>query len=133
VRFHAGEKKPAVRPPGSETAPTDEDVGLARPLCCAGCLAPVASEQARIEVAGAHAHRFTNPAGFTYDVVCLREAPGCAVEGTPTTEACWFAGYAWSFAHCAACRFHLGWCYDATAGASARFFALIENRLVKGY
>jgi hypothetical protein len=127
--FHAGEKKSAPRP---HSAPTDESTGLARPLLCAGCLAPVASEEARIEVAGAHAHRFTNPAGFTYDVVCLREAPGCAVEGTPTTEACWFTGYAWSFANCAACKLHLGWCYDGVNGAP-RFLALIENRLVKGY
>jgi hypothetical protein len=94
-------------------------------ILCAVCGAVIAPESARIEVGGAHAHRFTNPAGFTYDIVCLQNA-ACYVEGRPTNEHTWFSGYAWSYALCCGCHTHLGWYYE---GAS-KFFALIADRLI---
>jgi hypothetical protein len=87
----------------------------------------VAREDACIDVGGAHRHSFVNPAGVTFEIGCFREAPGCMVEGEPTTELTWFAGFAWSYALCANCRAHLGWCYE---GEGARFFGLILARLV---
>ena len=108
----------------------DGDVRAARAILCAHCLSRISHEEARIEVAGAHAHRFTNPAGYRYDIVCLREAPGCIVDGEPTLEATWFPGFAWSYALCSTaaggCGAHLGWRYDG----AARFFGRIRGRLV---
>jgi hypothetical protein len=86
----------------------------------------VTNDEARIAVDGAHSHRFTNPAGITYDVVCFASARGCYVEGEPTTDFTWFVGYAWSYAKCGSCHQHLGWYYQ---GAS-KFFGLIADQLI---
>jgi hypothetical protein len=116
------EPPPAVR---EKPTPTRSDGDGA--ILCGACGGPVAEEAARIEVGGAHSHRFTNPAGFTYDVVCLRQT-SCYLQGTPTVEFTWFAGYAWSFALCGSCHTHLGWFYEGPA----KFFGLIADRLVTG-
>ena len=98
----------------------------ARSYWCAPCTTRVASEDAAIEVAGAHRHRFTNAAAVEFEIACFREAR-CLVDGAPTLELTWFAGFAWSYALCANCRTHLGWCYEGDGG---RFFGLIVERLV---
>jgi hypothetical protein len=94
---------------------------------CAACRTRVAREDACFEVGGAHRHRFANPAGVEFEIGCFREAPGCIVSGEPTAEFTWFAGFAWSYALCANCRAHLGWCYEGEGG---RFFGLIFAQLL---
>jgi hypothetical protein len=93
---------------------------------CAACTTRVAREEAAIEVAGAHRHRFANPAGVEFELGCFAEA-ACRVEGEPTLAFTWFAGCGWSYALCFNCRAHLGWCYE---GDGVRFFGLIVTRLV---
>lgn len=100
--------------------------GAARAWWCAGCTTRVADEEAAIDVGGAHRHRFVNPAGVEFEIGCFAAA-GCRVDGAPTLEHTWFAGFAWSYALCANCRAHLGWLYESE---SARFFGLILARLV---
>jgi hypothetical protein len=109
--------------PARDAAPVDSDED--KKLLCASCGAAIALQSARIDVNGAHAHRFTNPAGVTYDVVCLSQA-ACYLDGEPTIEFTWFAGYAWSYAHCGSCHEHLGWYYQGPS----KFFGLIADRLV---
>jgi hypothetical protein len=111
--------------PAQRAAPVDGDED--QRLRCAVCGAAIAPQSARIDVNGGHARRFTNPAGFTYDVVCLSEA-ACYLDGEPTIELTWFAGYAWCYAHCCSCHEHLGWYYQGPS----KFFALIADRLVSG-
>jgi hypothetical protein len=103
-----------------------DDVG--RVLACDACRAPITTDAERIEVDGAHGHAFANPAGYVFEIGCFAAAPGCVVHGEPTQEDTWFAGFAWSYADCAACRQHLGWCYQRT---DVRFFGLILRRLVE--
>ena len=98
----------------------------ARAWWCAACTTRVADEDAGIEIAGAHRHRFANPAGVEFEIGCF-DAAGCRVDGAPTLEHTWFAGFAWSYALCANCGAHLGWLYESDA---ARFFGLILARLV---
>ena len=100
--------------------------GAARAYWCAACTTRVAGEDAAIDVAGAHRHRFVNPAGVEYEIACFREAT-CRGDGEPTLEFTWFPGFAWSYATCANCRAHLGWLYESE---SARFVGLIITRLV---
>jgi hypothetical protein len=100
--------------------------GSARGYWCAACSTRIADEDAVVEVGGRHEHRFVNPAGIAFVIGCFREAR-CRVDGEPTLEHTWFAGMAWSYALCANCRAHLGWCYE---GDGARFFGLILDRLV---
>ena len=100
--------------------------GEARSFWCAACNTRIASEDAAIEVGGAHRHRFVNPADVAFEIGCFAESR-CRVEGAPTLQDSWFAGFAWSYASCANCGEHLGWCYD---GEGARFFGLILARLV---
>ena len=99
---------------------------VARAWWCAACTTRVAGEDAAIDVAGAHRHRFVNPAGAEFEIGCFTSA-ACRVDGAPTLEHTWFAGFAWSYALCANCRAHLGWCYESDA---TRFFGLILSRLV---
>lgn len=124
LAFQRGPKKDSSKRPAPAWL-SDGTLGD-RALLCGHCERVVASGADRIEVDGAHAHRFTNPAGFTYDIVCLRAAPGCSVEGAATLEATWFPGFAWSFAHCRACALHLGWHYQGVTS----FFGLIADRLL---
>jgi hypothetical protein len=108
-------------------ARADVDAPPARRYWCLACTTRVTDEDAAIDVAGAHRHRCVNPAGVAFEIGCFDEAPGCAVTGEPTDEATWFAGFAWSYAVCANCREHLGWCYEGEGG---RFFGLILVRLL---
>lgn len=74
-----------------------------------------------------HEHTFRNPAGYSFHVLCYSDAPGAASAGESTSEASWFAGYAWTFAICAQCGVHLGWWYQG----SDRFAGLIATRLLR--
>lgn len=100
--------------------------GEARHYHCAACTTRIARDDSAIEVAGAHRHRFANPAGVDFEIGCFAEA-ACRVDGTPTLDHTWFAGRAWSYALCSNCREHLGWCFE---GDGERFFGLILARLV---
>jgi hypothetical protein len=117
--IQAFQQAPKNQPsPVARGSPVDSDED--KKILCAACGAFVATESARIEGGG----RFTNPGGFTYDVVCLRQT-ACYVDGKPTTEASWFAGHAWRFAYCGGCHGHLGWYYEG----ATKFFGLIADRL----
>lgn len=96
-------------------------------VLCKECNQLVTYPEAAIQVAGKHEHTFRNPAGYSFHVLCFSEAPGALAAGEPTTEACWFGGYAWSFALCVHCHQHLGWWYDGPD----RFAGLIATRLLR--
>jgi len=63
--------------------------GTARVYWCAACRTTITTEEACIDVAGAHRHRFTNPAGIEYEIGCFADAAGCRVDGEPTLELTW--------------------------------------------
>ncbi|MBT9583163.1 hypothetical protein IV102_07430 [bacterium] len=99
-------------------------------IVCRDCGHEITRHRSAIEVGGAHEHTFRNPGGYSFHVLCFGEAPGCLNAGQPSQEATWFAGYAWSFALCAACHGHLGWCYRGP-GEPVQFAGLIATRLVR--
>ena len=118
---------PETPAPGSRAAPevaSPEE----QPLCCAQCLAPVARERDRCQVAGAHRHVFANPHGHVFEIGCFAQAPGCASLGPATPDFSWFPGTSWQVAVCARCGLHLGWRYTGQADGS--FYGLILPRLV---
>ncbi len=100
-----------------------------RAILCATCRHAVTRERLRIDVEGAHEHRFMNPHGFLFDVGCFAEAPGCLVVGEASTEFSWFPGMAWRYAVCDGCKEHLGWTFEGSS--RSRFFGLVLNRLVE--
>ena len=93
---------------------------------CARCRNDVTAGRFAIEVDGAHAHTFRNPAGWSFRMGCFAEAPGAAVSGMATYAHTWFPGHAWRFAHCTACGTHLGWWF---VGGSSAFCGLVLTRL----
>jgi hypothetical protein len=101
---------------------TDEQVQ--KDVLCKNCGFTITSPPFAIEP---HEHTFRNPAGYSFHVLCYSDAPGAADAGNPTTEACWFPGYAWSFAICVQCHEHLGWWYVGPK----RFIGLIATRLIR--
>jgi hypothetical protein len=121
----ATRKQRAAKP--AQARGTEHERPAPRQYWCARCSTRVTDEDAVIEVGGAHRHRCVNPVGEIFELGCFSAAPGCVVAGEPTDEATWFPGYAWSFACCANCGAHLGWCYE---GDGPRFWGLIFARLV---
>jgi hypothetical protein len=97
-----------------------------RRLFCALCRHPITSQDECIKVNGGHQHRCTNPAGYTFEIGCFREAGGCVAVGVATEAHTWFRGYAWRVALCASCERHIGWRFEARAD---HFHGLILNRL----
>jgi hypothetical protein len=121
----------AFKPDGTERARVRDKKragagGGAREYWCRACNTRVASEDDAIDPGSADPLRFVNPAGVVFEIACFHHAR-CRVEGEPTLEATWFAGFAWSYAHCANCGAHLGWLYEREGG---RFFGLILACLV---
>ena len=117
---------PGVQP--KRTPHADHAATTGKHLYCAHCRLAITRQDARIGVSGQHAHRFTNPHGFTFEIECFGSAPGCTGVGAATSDYTWFAGYAWRVALCARCKSHLGWIYSAAAD---RFYGLIRARLVQ--
>ncbi len=97
-----------------------------RAILCRECAHTITRSSHLIERQGAHEHTFRNPAGYSFHLLCYQQAEGCLCSGTPTTEASWFLGYAWSFALCGACHTHLGWRFS---DGDETFFGLIATRL----
>jgi hypothetical protein len=100
------------------------EVKTQKTVRCRNCEHAVTSPSFAIEP---HEHTFRNPAGFSFHVLCYSDAPGAADAGEPTTLACWFPGYAWTYAICKQCHGHLGWWYSGRD----RFAGLIATRLIR--
>ena len=112
--------KPKDKPEDApETAAPDA------PLVCARCGHPITRERHRTAVNGRHAHTRVNPHGYVFHFGCFAQAEGCRVLGPPTAEDSWFPGFVWEYAHCAACRTHLGWAFHGEGD----FFGLLMERL----
>ncbi len=95
---------------------------------CARCHELVTRIRWAVALNGNHRHRFTNPAGLTFDVRLFRKAPGARAAGNETEEFTWFTGRAWAIGFCTGCGAHLGWRYTAEIKPPV-FFGLIANRL----
>ena len=97
-------------------------------LRCARCARRITDAGARTSVRGKHVHTRVNPGGWVHQFGCFRAAPGAVAAGEPTEEHTWFAGYAWSLAHCARCAAHLGWRFVG----EGEFYGLLLERLRPG-
>src|SRR5438105_4705251 len=87
--------------PGREPRP--DPIATARSdaaIVCRACGHLVTAARHRIEVLGAHEHRFMNPGGFLFHIGCFADAVGCVIVGPDSLEYPWFAGFAWRCAHC---------------------------------
>lgn len=102
------------------------DFEKAELLHCRHCQRAITAENFRIQINGAHQHRFSNPSQQVYDVCCFQWAPGSSIYGEATRQHSWFADYRWQFAHCEECAAHLGWYYEHDRHS---FFALIPRSL----
>ena len=99
------------------------------PLLCNHCTYPITTfDQAR-KVKGRHTHTFFNPHGTVFTLRCFLNAPGCFLQGAPSSEFSWFAGYTWQMAFCKSCHQQLGWCFLGE-DRNNTFWALISNKLI---
>jgi hypothetical protein len=132
---------PSVPPIGApEVAKPAEQTGQTEPVSvtetleqlddtirCRRCQHGITAGRYAIEVDGAHAHTFRNPAGWSFRLACFADAPGAAPSGRATHEHTWFSGYAWRFAHCGGCGAHVGWWF---VGGADAFAGLVLARLM---
>lgn len=98
-------------------------------IFCRACLSPITDQAERIVIAQAHHHRFSNPAGEEYTIMCFAQAYGCTISGAPTSQACWFPSFHWQYASCSECNEQLGWYYENDS--KKQFFGLISQRLAE--
>lgn len=97
------------------------------PLICSHCSAAITTSKQAISIHGQHEHAFFNPAGIAFEIRCFRQAPGCLVQGDPTTRFSWFDGYSWQYATCSNCLAHLGWFFSSEQNS---FFGLIAGKII---
>ena len=97
------------------------------PLICRHCSTAITTNRLAISINGQHEHAFFNPAGIAFEIRCFRQAPGCLVQGDPTTEFSWFDGYSWQYATCSNCLAHLGWFFSSEGNS---FFGLIAGKII---
>lgn len=107
-------------PPAPRTRPED-DLYL-----CRRCGYHVASRQNLLKVCGATRHRFINPAGIHFHIICFSRTLGAIHQGAFTSQFSWFPDYQWCYCHCADCFTHLGWYYRKSRDG---FYGLIIDRL----
>lgn len=96
-------------------------------LVCHRCRSTVTDDASRIEVGGAHDHRFLNPEGVEFHVGCFADASGVAF-GEASRYWSWFAGFAWQVELCRSCGEQLGWIFRSP---DAVFHGLILDRLLE--
>jgi hypothetical protein len=119
---HGPAGRPTPRPTPGDQRATDAAI------VCRGCGHTVTAARSRLELQGAHTHRFMNPGGFLFHIACFAEAIGCVVVGPDSLEYPWFAGFAWRCAHCGGCGVQLGWHFR---NADRGFFGLVLDRLAE--
>jgi hypothetical protein len=107
---------------------TSDEEDRGKILACARCRRPITTAAARIEVAGSHAHTFTNPDGLSFRIGCFGEASGLRRVSPQSSEATWFAGYTWQVEVCSGCKEQLGWLYRS---GERTFHGLIVDSLVE--
>jgi hypothetical protein len=115
-----------VQPGPEDVSEVGAQVGADTEVRCLACSHVATRRALAIEVAGAHIRTFRNPAGWSFQVACYRDAPGCTAAGEATIEHTWFDGYSWRLVHCTNCGRHLGWWFAAPSDA---FVGLIAPRL----
>jgi hypothetical protein len=96
-------------------------------LYCVVCHWKITNENQKIAMGGKAEHTFFNPHGMVFHIGCFKEAQGCGIVGTPSSEFSWFPGYHWQIAHCSNCHNHLGWLF--LKGVKPHFFGLILAQL----
>ena len=96
------------------------------PLICSHCSAAITTSKQAISIHGQHEHAFFNPAGIAFEIRCFRQAPGCLVQGDPTTRFSWFDGYSWQYAACSSCLAQLGWFFMSSKN-KAMFALTVET------
>lgn len=97
-------------------------------LVCAQCHTFVTRKAWSLPIDGRAEHFCVNPHGVEFRLLSFDQAPGAQARGPSSTEATWFAGYAWRVAVCCSCQAHLGWRFEGASGP-ARFFGLIHEAL----
>ncbi len=112
--------------PESDTRGKEQDE---TPLICSHCSSAITTDREAVTVNGQHEHAFFNPAGIAFEIRCFRRAPGCRIQGKPTTEFSWFQGYSWQFAHCNNCLLQLGWFFQS-ARQQKTFFGLMSSKVI---
>jgi len=93
---------------------------------CRQCGFAISSRQARLKVCGSTTHRFVNPVGIHFHILCFSSAPGIFNHGEFTSQFSWFPDYQWCYSHCANCFTHLGWFYRKDRDG---FYGLIIDKL----
>ncbi|MBN2532058.1 MAG: hypothetical protein JXB88_04155 [Spirochaetales bacterium] len=75
-------------------------------------------------------HTFTNPYGFSYNVMTVSYCEMVREVSEPVLEHTWFPGYAWSILGCQNCSEHLGWRFSSAKQKPQSFYCLIRDKLI---
>jgi hypothetical protein len=115
----------------NKTTPVDESdlesIENGKNIYCKLCNRKITNEILKITIGGKIEHTFFNPNGNLFLIGCFKEAPGCQMVGSQSSEFSWFPGFSWQIVTCLGCHEHLGWLF--VQGDETYFFGLILPRL----
>lgn len=98
---------------------------------CFNCRIKITEQSFLINMAGNRPfHTFTNPAGFSYNLLTFKFCESYRETTSPENRDTWFAGYDWIIINCAQCNNLLGWKYVKNNNNSDFFFGLIREQIV---
>jgi len=98
---------------------------------CYLCKVKITEKKYIISVSGGTPyHTFTNPYGFSYNVMTVSFCEMIRESTGPVLEHTWFPGYTWSILSCASCSEHLGWRFASPDRQPASFYGLIRDKLI---
>lgn len=98
---------------------------------CANCYTKLTRQDDIISIpADKSFHTFTNPGGFTYNIITFSQCEAYREISLPVLHDTWFPGYSWIVINCASCNNLLGWKYIQEGANPACFFGLIREQIV---
>ena len=99
---------------------------------CYLCKAKITEKKYIISISGnTPYHSFTNPYGFSFNVITVSYCEMIIEGSSPVSEHTWFPGYCWTVLSCAGCSEHLGWRFISVKNKiPGSFYGLIRDKLI---
>lgn len=92
-------------------------------LCCISCGSKISTREDIFPMNSCGPmQNYVNRAHQVFETLTVYQATNVTSWGTPSTEASWFPGYAWTFCNCSECGHHLGWKFLALKKVRPEYF-----------
>ncbi len=99
-------------------------------ILCSVCRTKISERKFLVPIKdGTPYHTFTNPHGFSFNILTVMYAEMVEIVSEEYSEFSWFPGYSWAIIACSACKEHLGWIFRSPDREPGTFYGLIRDKL----